>query len=291
MENNKVKGVVFILASSVIYSGMSCLIKYAFELGAFRMVLGRFLVGLIVLSALWVSGKRPLRFTNKKLLTIRGVLGGAIILITVLSILKIGVGKSTVILNSYPIYASIFGVVLLKEKLRVLNFAALGLAVVGLYFLVAGNNGFEDGFGIGLFEIIAIGGSIIAGLAVCTIRKLHETETSFEIFYAQCFCGTLMVIVPAITTGGSISIHGLLILLGIGCCAVSGQLLMTEGFRYLDVKTASVLAMSELITSYILGIALFSEVVSVRAVVGAVLIAVGCVMAVSGPVRVVRKAR
>lgn len=291
VSRSKYKGVIFILASSVIYSGMSCLIKYASELGAFRMTLGRFVVGLCVLSALWASGKRPLRFSNKRLLIARGVIGGAVILITVVSILKIGVGKSTVILYSYPIFASLFGAVFLREKLRPMNLAALGLAVIGLYFLIAGENGLENGFGIGVYEMLAIAGSIGGGLAVCTIRKLHETETSFEIFYAQCFCGTLMVAVPAIMSGGSVSAAGLLIILGIGVCAVSGQLLMTEGFRYLDVKTASVLAMSELVTNYMLGVMLFSEAISVRAIVGAVLIAGGCVMAVSGPVRAVRKAR
>lgn len=290
-EHNKIKGVVFILASSVIYSGMSCLIKYAAELGAYRMVLGRFLVGLTVLGALWISGKRKLKFTNKPLLVARGVIGSTVILITVVSILNIGIGKSTVILYSYPIFASIFGAVFLKEHLRPMNFVALGLAIAGLYLLVAGGKGLENGLGIGVYETIAIAGAVGGGLTVVTIRKLHQTETSFEIYYAQCFCGAIIVAVPAIISGGAISPGGLSMLICIGLLAVVGQLLMTEGFRFLAVKTASVLAMSELVTNYLLGVTLFDETISVRAVAGAVLIAAGCVMAVSGPVRVFRKAR
>ena len=291
VEQSKIKGVVFILASSVIYSGMSCLIKYAAELGPWRMVLGRFVTGLCVLGTLWVSGKKPLRFTNKPLLLARGIIGSTVVMITVLSIVKIGIGKSTVILYSYPIYASLFGALFLKEHLRPRNFAALGLAIGGLYLLVVGGNGIENGLGIGVYEVVAIIGAVGGGLAVVTIRKLHQTETSFEIFFAQCFCGAIIVVVPAIVSGGAITMSGLGMLVLIGMCAVTGQLLMTEGFRFLDVKTASVLAMSELVTNYLIGVMVFDEAISVRAIVGAVLIAAGCVLAVSGPARVFRKAR
>jgi drug/metabolite transporter (DMT)-like permease len=291
VEHSKVKGILFIVASSAIYSGMSCLIKYSAELGSYRLVLGRFVVGLVVLSALWASGKRPLRFGNIRLLLIRGVLGSTVILITVISILKIGIGKSTVILYSYPIYASLLGALFLKEKLRAMNFVALGFAVGGLYLLVTSSGELKGWNGLGPYELLAIVGAVASGLTVCVIRKLHETETSFEIFYAQCFCGAIIVVVPAILSSGTISVSGLAVLACIGGLAVAGQLLMTEGFRYLPVKTASVLAMSELVTNYTIGVMLFDEHISAESIVGAVLIAAGCIMAVSGPMRVMRKAR
>ena len=173
-----------------------------------------------------------------------------------------------------------FAVLFLKEKLRPINFVALAAALFGLYLLVVKANGFADGFGIGKYEMLAVVGSILAGLAVTIIRKLHETETTFEIFYAQCVFGTLLMLGPALKIGGTLDSSALLVILAIGVCAIVGQLLMTEGFRFLPVKTSSVLAMSELVTNYALAVLIFHEVLSGRALTGACLIGAGCVMAV-----------
>lgn len=289
LEHNKIKGVTFILASSIVYSGMACLIKVSAELGSYRMAFGRFLIGLLFMSSLWASGRIKMRFNNKPLLVARGVVGCTAIFLTIFAIVTLGIGKGTVILYSYPVYASLFGVLFLKEKLRPVNFIALGVALFGLYLLVVKAGAFENGFGIGKYEMLAVFGSIMAGLAVTIIRKLHETETTFEIFYAQCVFGTLLMIGPAFASGGAIDSRALLVILAIGACAIVGQLLMTEGFRFLPVKTASVLAMSELITNYAMAILIFHEALSGRALIGACLIGTGCVLAVSAK-KTVKKA-
>jgi len=280
-EQNKIKGVSLILASSVIYSVMACLVKVFAEMGAYRMAFGRFLVGLLIMSSLWATGRIRLRFTNKPLLVARGIIGGTAIWLTILAVMELGIGKGTVILYSYPVFASLFGAVFLKERLRAGNFAALGCALAGLYLLVVGNNGLENGFGIGKYELLAVLGAILAGLAVVTIRKLHETETTLEIFYAQCVFGTLLMVGPGSFSAGPIDGKSIMVLLAFGIFAIGGQLTMTQGYRYLPVKTASVLTMSEPVTNYAIGIMIFHEMLSGKSLIGAAMIIAGCVMAVS----------
>lgn len=282
IEDNKFKGTALILSSSCVYSVMACLIKYASEIGSYRMAFVRFLFGLCIFCGLMLTGKIRLKFNNRALLIARGVLGGTAVWIAYLAIVKLGIAKGTVIMFSYPVYASIFGVIILKEKLRLINLFSIACALVGLYLLVAGTGGYRALLAVGKYEIIAIAGAVLAGLAVVIIRKLHETETTFEIFFAQCLFGTLLMMIPANMGDHSINANGILLLLGIAGCAFVGQLMMTEGFRYLPVNIASILMMGELIMNYSIGVIIFGEATSMRSAGGAVLILAACVCCLLG---------
>ncbi len=132
IENNKFKGTVLILGSSCMYSLMACLIKCAAEIGSYRMAFIRFLFGLCIFCVLMLTGKIKLKFNNWALLTARGIIGGTCVWITYLAIKELGIGKGTVIMYSYPVYASLFGVIILQEKLRAANFISIGCALTGL---------------------------------------------------------------------------------------------------------------------------------------------------------------
>jgi len=237
-----------------------------------------------VISGLALTGRITLKFTNWPLLIARGVIGGTAVWITYLAIEKLGLVKGPLILYTYPVYGSIFGVFILKEKLHVVNLAAIGCALVGVFLLVVKTGVLDGLFTVGKFEIIAVGGAIMAGLTVAIIRKLHQTESTFEIFFAQCLFGTLLMLVPATMGDHSVDSKVMGLLLGIAVTALGGQLLMTEGFRYLPVKTASVLSMSELILNCSIGVLIFSEDFTRKSAVGAVLIVAACVMSLAGRV-------
>jgi drug/metabolite transporter (DMT)-like permease len=283
IETNKIKGAALILGSACMYSAMACMIKVASEsTNAYVMSFIRFLFGLCVLGGLSLTGRINLKFTNWPLLVARGVIGGTAVWITYLAVEKLGLVKGPLILYTYPVYGSIFGVFILKEKLHLKNIAAIGCALIGVYLLVVKSGGLGLMQSVGKFEIIAVVGAIMAGFTVAIIRKLHETESTFEIFFAQCLFGTLLMLVPATMGEHSVDNKTMLLLLGIAVTALGGQLLMTEGFRYLPVKTASVLSMSELILNCSIGVLVFSEDFTIRSAAGAVLIVTACVLSLAG---------
>ncbi|MBW8016634.1 MAG: DMT family transporter [Planctomycetes bacterium] len=288
IENDKFKGTALILGSSCMYSLMACLIKItADSISSYRIAFVRFLFGLCLFCILVLSGKLKLKFTNWALLTARGIIGGTAVWITYLAIKELGIGKGTVIMYSYPVYASLFGVIILKEKLRLTNFISIGCALCGLYLLVMKPG--ESLLDVGKFEIIAIVGAVAAGLTVAIIRKLHETESTFEIFFAQCFFGVLLMVIPANMGDQSIDANGIILLLGIAGAAFAGQLMMTEGFRYLPVNIASILGMGELILNYSIGVVIFSEPTSMRSIAGTALIFAACVCSLLGKINGAKK--
>ncbi len=271
------KGTFLILASTIAFCLMSMLVRYASDIDGYKTTLFRFVVGLGILGTAALFGKVRLRFTHGPLLFLRGLFGGAGILIFFLSIPRLGLGKATVLLYSFPIFASLFGAIFLKERLGVIRLAAILTAFAGIGLL--GSDSGSAGTLTGLFgkhELLAILGAVLGGIALVMVKKLHDTDSSYAIFFAQCVIGLWIVIVPANTIPCSVGLSGGLLLVAIGVTSATGQLLATEGYRHLEIAQASLLGMLVPVLNYVLGVVAFGEPVSVRSILGAAIVVGSC---------------
>jgi len=270
-----------VLASSF-FCVTGCLVKYGSYIGVYRMAFFRFVIGLGLIATAVMSGRFKLVFNNKKLLFLRGLAGGVAILIGLVSITRLGLGKGVVLMCSYPIFASIISAVFLKERLRLFDIGAILTAIAGIYFIVYEK---QQGFSLlvfGKYELLAVLGAAIAGIVVAVIRKLHDTDDSSAIYFSQCAVGMWLVFGPSLRSEGPVGLNGAFILLGIGVTVTIGQLLMTEGFRYVPVKTGSLLLMLEPVLCYIAGVAIFSERLTISRVFGSVLVIGACGVVLAG---------
>jgi len=229
-----------------------------------------------------MSGRVKLVCNDKRLLFLRGLTGGIAVFISVLSITKLGLGKGMVLVSSYPIFASIFSAVFLKERLRVINFAAILTALVGIYFVAYDK---AQGFTLlvfGRYELLAVMGAVIAGIAITLIRKLHDTDDSLAIYFSQCIVGMWLVIIPAFKGGIAVEPKAVFILLGMGVSITVGQLLMTQGMKYVPVKIGSLLLLLDPVLCYIAGVVIFSEPLTFFCLLGSVLVVGSCATVLAG---------
>jgi drug/metabolite transporter (DMT)-like permease len=273
---HKTKGATLIIVACGFFCIAGCLVKAGSYIGAYKLAFFRFIIGLGLIAAAAMSGRAKLVFNNKKLLFLRGLTGGTAVFITLLCITKLGLGKGMVLINSYPIFASIISAVFLKERLRMLDIGAILMAMVGIYFIAYEK---QQGFSLlvfGRYELLAILGAVIAGIAVTLIRKLHDTDDSLAIYFSQCAVGMWLVIGPALSSDRAIGLKGVFILLGIGSSVTIGQLLMTEGFKYVPVKTGSLLLMFETVLCYVAGVVIFGEPLTAPCLLGTVLVIGAC---------------
>jgi len=253
-----------------------CLVKSGSYIGAYKLAFFRFVIGLGLIATVAMSGRARLVFVNKKLLLLRGLTGGTAVFITLLCITKLGLGKGVVMINSYPIFGSIISAIFLKERLRLFNIWAILMAMVGIYFIAYDK---QQGFSLlvfGRYELLAVLGAVLAGFAVTLIRKLHDTDSSLAIYFSQCAVGMWLVIAPALSSEGVVDFKGVFILLGIGTSITVGQLFMTEGFKYVPVKTGSLLMMFETVLCYVAGVVIFSEPLTWSCLLGSVLVIGAC---------------
>ncbi len=273
------KGVAFILASTAAFCLMSGLVRYASDIDPYKTTLFRFIVGLGILGTAALFGKIKLEFFNGSLLLLRGLTGGMAILIFFFSISKLGVGKGTVLIYSFPIFGSIFSSIFLKERIGVIRFVAILTAFIGIYLLAADNGQNSTLLGtLGAYELLAIFGAMLGGVALVSVKKLHDTDSSYVIYFAQCVIGLWIVVVPANIVPCSIGLSGGLLLVAIGVTSTIGQLLSTEGYRYVQVATGSLLGMLVPVLNYFLGVAVFGEVISWQSVAGSITVLGACVV-------------
>ena len=281
-SNPTTKGVAFIVSSSVIFCLMGVLIKYASNIDSAVITLARFAVGLAVLGTAGLFGIIKLKFVHGWLLFFRGLVGGIVTFIFFLSISKLGIAKSGVLCYSFPIFASIFSFIFLKEKIGILKAASILTAFFGLYILTTDNiagTTFLSNFG--RYEILAVFGAILGGIAITLIKKLHDTDSSYAIYFAQCAIGFWLLIIPANAVSNDIGYFGAFVLLSIGIMGTAGQLLMTQGYKYVTVSTGASLMMLIPVLSYVIGIIAFHESFSLRSLIGSAIVLSSCMVVLS----------
>jgi drug/metabolite transporter (DMT)-like permease len=191
---HKTKGAPLIFVACGFFCIAGSLIKCGSYIGVYKLAFFRFAIGLCLIATAAMSGRVNLVFNNKKLLFLRGLTGGTAVFIAILSITKLGLGKGMVLISTYPIFASIFSAIFLKERLRVINFAAILIALAGIYFIAYDKGQDFTLLVFGKYELLAVLGAVIAGVALNLIRKLHDTDDSMAIYCSQCVvwvCGWL----------------------------------------------------------------------------------------------------
>jgi len=274
MSDNS-KGILLTLGSVVFFALMAVLVKAIPNVSSYQTTFFRFAIGLGIIGILNLFGVIHLRFNDKKNLFWRGFVGGAAVYLFYLAILKLGVGKGSVYIYSYPIFATLFSMLILKEKVEPIKFVVIFISFAGLVLLSVGG-GKESLDGLGIYELIAIAGSVITGLAVVFVKKLHDSDNSYAIFFSQCIVGFWMFLVPSGATQASGNLNELLLLVLVGVVATIGQLFMTEGYKYVNVATGSLLQSMVPVFNLLSGWLIFQEQFSTVEMLGAFVIVSSC---------------
>lgn len=277
-EGRAGKGVALMVGAQFAFCGMCALVRCASNIDAYKTTLFRFVIGLGLLGTAALFGKIKLTFVHGRLLFLRGLFGGVAVFILFLSISRLGIGKGTVINYTFPIFAAILGALFLKERIGIAKAVAIAGAFVGIYLLaVDDSSGWGRLAAFGTHEAVALLGAVCSGTAVVLVKRLHDTDSTYAIFFAQCLIGLWLMIVPANLVPCAIGYSGGILLLGIGVSAAGAQLLMTEAYRHVSVTTGSLLMMLLPVLNLVVGVTIFQESVSPRSVLGSIIVIACCI--------------
>lgn len=268
--------------SVVMFSVMAGFVKVLPHISSTVVAFYRFAIGLGLLGLLALVKIIKLRFNNFKILFLRGLSGGLAVFVLYLSIVKLGIGKASVYSYSYPMFSSILSVFFFKEKIPKGKWLLIFLAFIGIIILsldFTGNTGvIRSSF---YYEVLAIAGAVCAGFSIIFVKKLHDTDDSYAIFFSQTIVGFWIFLIPGIAAEYSASINEGLILLIIGVLAMTGQLLMTEGYKYTTVTTGSSFALLVPVFNTIIGIVFFKEVFTIPELAGSILVILCCLLIIT----------
>jgi drug/metabolite transporter (DMT)-like permease len=273
------QGALWMISSAVLFSLMSVLVRWTAEtqgVSAWKTAEFRFLISMAGVLAISAWLRDPLRFVNRPWLVSRGLLGGAAASIFFYSITQIGIAKATIFTYTYPVWAGLLAPFVLKDRIRIGVLLAVSAAFGGLYLIIVPSEGLAA---ISWMDLLALSGGLLAGWAVLSIKKLHETDTSRAILFSQCFFGLLIVEAPALPEGYSFTVIVWVTLLAIGLLATVAQLQMTYAYKLIGATEGALLSMLTPVINVLLGMILFHEPVTMRALVGCIIVLLSCAYA------------
>lgn len=149
---------------------------------------------------------------------------------------------------------------LLREKVSFVKWVLITSAFLGVLLISTCNIGSHGKIIIGLYEGIALTGAIFSSVSVVIVRKLHKTDNSYSIFYAQTLIGFAVYAFPGTGQAANISPSVFFLLAGIGILAMTGQLTMTQGYKYVNVSSGALLQLLVPVINVFAGVLFFNEI-------------------------------
>ncbi len=261
------------MLSTIAFACMNVLIKYLTAYDTFELVFFRSLGTLFFTFGILIHKKIPILGTHKKLLVLRGVVGVTSMSLFFLAIHYMPVGSAVGLRYISPIFAAIFAIFMLKEKIKPVQWLFFLMSFVGVIAL----KGFDKNVSI-LGFVFAIAAAATSGLVYTIIRKIGDREHPVVIVnYFMCI---------ATVVGGVLAIfnwktpHGIDILLlsSLGILGYVGQLFMTKAFQIGETNIIAPIKYIEVVFSIVAGIGFLNEEYTILSIVGMLLIITGVLL-------------
>lgn len=192
------------------------------------------------------------------------------------TILKLGIVKASVLGTTYPLFATIFGAILLRENFGIRQIIPAAIAFLGLGIVITDGHDLSMFGNFGTWELFALAGAMLGGFALVLVKQLSGTESTATIFFAQCLVGFWLFLAPAASGSINVSSHLVLVLLGIGILASIGQLSLTAGMRHVSISTSAIFTMLGPVMTCAIGAVFFHERLSGGMIIGSVLVFGAC---------------
>lgn len=275
---HRTHGIALMLLSTTCFTANILLIRAFGNLpgvNVWFLVCTRFLIGLLVIGALYWREFEPRHLWENPRLIARGIVGGLGTGVYYLTIVHLGAGRSTFIGNTYVVWGGLLAVWVLRERLTWPLATGSLVTLTGLGLLT---NVFSTTLHPGFYDLLALLSAFASATVIVLIRQLHAREHTSTIFAAQCVYGLLICGGPAWHYTSAIPVSAWLLVGAAGLAAAIGQLSMTRAFRELPVGEGALLQMLVPLGVAVGGVLLFQEHYSVAELLGAALILGGTVL-------------
>lgn len=261
------KAIKHMLISTLAFACMNVIVKYLVHVNAFQIVFFRSASSLFFTFGFLLKEGIPILGNNKKILIIRGLAGVISMTLFFMSIKYLSVGTAVSLRYLAPIFAGIFAVIFMKEKIWPLQWLFFVMAFVGVLIL-KGLDSQINTFGL----ILVLIASVTSGLVYIIITKIGKSEHPVVVVNYFMVIATLV--------GGVLSIknwvnpEGIewLLLFSLGVFGYYGQLNMTKAFQTGKTNQVAPVKYVEVIFTVLFGLFLFNEVYTFWSLLGIAMI-------------------
>jgi len=267
------KAIKFMILSTLAFSLMNVFVKYLVYFNAHELVFFRSLGSLILTMSYLVYFKIPLLGKKRMLLILRSLFGVTSMTLFFMSLKYLPVGSAVSLRYISPIFAAIFAIFLLKEKIKKLQWLFFAIAFAGVLILKGYDSQVSN---IGLF--LVLGASVFSGLVFILINKIGKQD--HPVVIVNYFMAIATVVGGVLSINNWITPTGVewFLLLGLGIFGFFGQLFMTKAFQIASTNQVAPIKYVEVIFTVLIGIFWFGEIYTLWSILGIFLIITGLIL-------------
>lgn len=257
------RGVWYMIVSVFFFSCMGLMVKLVPHIPSTQVVFFRSIISLILSLLMLKQQKVSVWGKNKKYLLFRGMSGAVALILYYKTLQHIPLASAVTIGFLAPIFTTLLGVFIIREKVYPLQWVFF-LAAFGGVIMV---QGFDSRI-TPIFLIIGIIATFFSGLAQNFIRKLNINEHPLVIIF-------YFPLITTPITGLYSAFHweapqgwDWAILISIGLFTQFAQFFMTKSIQLEELSKVSIIRYLGIVYALIFGYAFFDETYSILAYAG-----------------------
>lgn len=265
------KAIYLDLCASFFFCLMGFLSQSVARIPVFQKTLVRSIVTFTILavSATVRKEKVVIEKRNLPLYLTRSIFGIVGIICYLYSADHLVFSDASMIQKLAPFFSITISLFLLKEKASANQWALVAIAMTGLVFVVKPSGA----LGVGIAETVAVIGAVGSGAAYVLVRKLGingASPTSIVLFFSGF---TVIACIPIIISSYvRMTAAELILLIGMGVCGGTAQILITIAYGKAPAKEISIVEYSEIVFAALLGFIFDHELADKTSMIGYLII-------------------
>jgi drug/metabolite transporter (DMT)-like permease len=263
--------------AGIIWGSTGALVKYL-ALPATTLTFIRLIIPTLYLGLLFYWQKTNIFKANYKWMLFTSLLNAIRMYLYFLAFSHTSIGNAVIILYTWPVFATFFSSIILKEKISAARIILLFVAFTGIILIYSDKPfSFSNHDFLGMTAMLFSG--IIYSLTVILFKKFGEHYNNQEIIFFQNLLGCFIFFPFFITNQPFPSF--LQIIISIGYAILNGLVgfgLFFSAIRKISIFKASLLSHLEVITGIGMGVFFFSEPLTWHLMIGGSLIIASALM-------------
>lgn len=269
------KAIQFMIISTMAFACMNATVKYLTHLNAFQIVFFRSVGSLFFTFGFLLKHKIPVLGNQRKLLVLRGLVGVTSMALFFMSTKYLPIGSAVSLRYMAPIFAAVFAIFFLKERIKPLQWLFFIMAFVGVLVL----KGFDNNAALSAYGLVLITVSaIFSGLVYVVISKIGKGDHPVVIVNYFMVISTLVGAIFCIPDWVNPQGIEWLMLSSLGVFGYFGQIFMTKAFQMASTNQVAPLKYLEVIFTLLFGVFLFSEIYTMYSILGIAMIICGLLL-------------
>ncbi|MFY7671074.1 DMT family transporter [Tenacibaculum sp. MEBiC06402] len=264
------KAIIFMIISALSFSVLNILVKDLRHFNVYQIVFFRSAITLFFTIPLLIKNNIKPLGNQRKLLFARGIIGFVAMTLFFASLKYLKTGTAVSIRYISPIFAAIFAVFLLKEKIKWNQWMYFGIAFLGVLIL----KGFDtDVSTIGF--LIVLGSAVLTGLVFMLIRKINTRDHPLVVINYFMGISTFISGIFTIFYWRTPSDLDWLSLVSLGVFGFIGQYYMTKAFQTSEINKSAPLKYIEVLFTMLAGVFWLDEKYTIIGLLGAGVVITG----------------